>query len=183
MAEKRTSKKWTKAQIKKHIQEIEKVIKKHKRLVKKGEGFTAVAPEDIKRKLDRQNSPMIVSQTGSWTTPTAVGSTFTYRVGLYNPDPTQAIWLFAHVWVGSGNVDPAVGSFLQNVDTRFPRLTKPSFSGLTIPAGGSTVVNFKMKVPSGVEKTDYLGNCCLMRFNWHDVGTYLDRAVFVFNVS
>lgn len=180
MAKKSTAKKWKPAQIRKHIKEIEKVIKKHKRLVKKGQDFTSVAPEDIKRKLGRQNSPMIVSQSWSGTT---AGGTFTYRVGLYNPDPTQAIWLFAHVWVGSGNVDPVVGSFLQNIDTRFPRLTKPSFAGLTIPAGGSTVVNFKIKVPSGVEKTDYLGNCCLMRFNWHDVGTYLDRAVFVFNVS
>jgi hypothetical protein len=47
------------------------------------------------------------------------------NVGIRNPDPSQAIWLFAHAWVGSGNVDPAVGTFLLNVDTRFPRLTEP----------------------------------------------------------
>ena len=40
-----------------------------------------------------------------------------------------------------------------------------------------------MKVPASVEKTNYLGCSCLMQFNWHDVGKYLDRAVFVFTVS
>ena len=159
------------------------MVEEHKRLVKKGEKFTAVTSEDVERKLNRTNSPMIVSQTGSWTGATPLGGTFTYNLGLYNPDPTQALGLFAHVWVGSGNVDPTIGTFLLNVDTRFPRLTLPGFAGLTLPAGGSTVLTFSMKVPSTVEKTNYLGNSCLMRFNWHDVGTYLDRGVFVFTVS
>jgi hypothetical protein len=179
----KTKAKWTSAQIKEHVQKIQEVIEQQKRLVKKGENFTAVTPEDIERKLKRANSPMIVSQVGSWTGPTAPGGTLSYNVGLYNPDQTQAIWLFAHVWVGSGNVDPTVGTFLLNVDTRFPRLTQPAFAGLTLAAGASTVLSFALKVPSTVEKTNYLGNCCLMRFNWHDVGTYLDRGVFVFTVS
>ncbi len=45
-----------------------------------------------------------------------------FSLGIYNPDPIQAIWLYAHVWVGSGNVDPVVGTFLGTVDPRFPRL-------------------------------------------------------------
>jgi hypothetical protein len=175
--------KWTPAQVKKHIQKIQEVIEKQKELVKEGEGFIAVTPEDIERKLKRTNSPMIVSEFGSWTAPTPLGGTFTYNVGLYNPDPTDAIWLFAHVWVGSGNVDPTVGTFLLNVDTRFPRLTQPGFAGLSLPAGASTVLSFTVNVPSTVEKTNYLGNCCLMSFNWADVGTYLDRGVFVFTVT
>jgi len=175
--------KWTRAQINEHIKKIQKVIEEHKRLVKKGESYTAVTPEEIENKLNRTNSPMIVSQTGSWTGSTPPGGTFTYNLGLYNPDPTSSIWMFVHVWVGSGNVDPVTGTFLLNVDARFPRLTLPGFAGLTLPAGGSTVLNFSMKVPATVEKTNYLGNSCLMRFTWHDVGTYLDRAVFVFNVN
>ncbi len=175
--------KWTRAQIKKQIERIQEVVEQQKRLVKKGDNFTAVTPEDIERKLKRADSPMIVSQFGSWTGPTPPGGTLTYNVGIYNPDPTQAIWLFAHVWVGSGNIDPTVGTFLLNVDTRFPRITQPGFAGLTLAAGTSTVLNFTLDVPSTVEKTNYLGNCCLMRFNWHDVGTYLDRGVFVFTVS
>ena len=183
MATKKTTAKWTPAQIKEHTKKILEVIEQQKKLVKKGEGFTAVTAEDIERKFKRTNSPMIVSQSGSWTSPTPLGGTFTYNLGLYNPDPTQAIWLFTHVWVGSGNVDPTVGTFLLNVDTRFPRLTLPGFAGLTLAPGASTVLNFTMKVPSTVEKTNYLGNSCLMQFNWHDVGTYLDRGVFVFTVT
>jgi hypothetical protein len=175
--------KWTKAQIKEQTKRILEVVEEHKRLVKKGEGFTAVTPEDIERKLTRVNSPMIVSQSGSWTTSTPPGGTFTYNLGLFNPDPTQAIWLFAHVWVGSGNVDPVTGTFLLNVDARFPRLTLPGFAGLTLPASGQTVLKFTMKVPSTVEKTNYLGNSCLLQVNWHDLGQYLDRGVFVFAVS
>jgi hypothetical protein len=173
----------TKAQIKEQTKKILEVVEEHKRLVKKGEGFTAVTPEDIERKLTRVNSPMIVSQSGSWTGSTPPGGTFTYNLGLFNPDPTQAIWLFAHVWVGSGNVDPVTGTFLLNVDARFPRLTLPGFAGLTLPASGSTVLKFTMKVPSTAEKTNYLGNSCLMQVNWHDLGQYLDRGVFVFAVS
>jgi hypothetical protein len=71
--------------------------------------------------------------------------------------------LFAHVWVGSGNVDPTVGTFLLNVDTRFPRLTEPAFTGLALAAGEMAMLNFTIKVPSTVEKkTNYIGNSCLM---------------------
>src|SRR5262245_13765277 len=87
----------------------------------------------------------------------------------------RRFWLFAHVWVGSGNPDRNVGTFLSNIDTRFPRLTQPTFSGLTLAAGASAILNFTLKIPSSVEKTNYIGNSCLMQFNWHDVGTYLDR--------
>lgn len=174
-----TKRKWTAAQVKAQIQKIQQVIEKHKR-ENKEEYFTSITPEEIEKKLKRVKSPMIVSQGWGNTTP---GGTVNYNLGIHNPDPTQAIWLFAHVWVGSGNVDPTVGTFLLNVDTRFPRLTQPTFSGLTLAAGASATLSFALNVPSAVEKTNYLGNSCLMRFNWHDVGTYLDRGIFVFAVS
>ncbi len=179
MAAKNKQRKWTAGQIKEHIQRIQKAIENQKR-ESKGEHFTAVTPEEIEKKLKRVKSPMIVSQGWNSATP---GGTVNYNLGIYNPDPTQVIWLFAHVWVGSGNVDPTVGTFLLNVDTRFPRLTQPTFSGLTLAAGASATLSFALKVPSTVEKTNYPGNSCLMRFNWHDVGTYLDRGIFVFAVS
>jgi hypothetical protein len=69
----------------------------------------------------------------------------------------------------------SIGTFLLNVDTRFPRLTEPIFAGLTLAAGASATISFALQVPTTVERTNYLGNSCLMRFNWHDVGTYLDR--------
>jgi len=169
----------TAAQINEHIRTIQKAIKKHKR-ENKGEHFTAVTPEEIEKKLKRINSPMIISQGWSGTAP---GGTVNYNLGVYNSDPTQAIWLLAHVWVGSGNIDRTVGTFLLNVDARFSRLTQPVFPGLTLAAGAFAILNFTIKVPSTVEETNYLGNSCLMQFNWHDIETYLDRGVFVFAVS
>jgi hypothetical protein len=179
MSAKSKKPKFTPAQIKEHVKSIQKAIEKHKR-ENRGEHFTAVTPEEIEKKLKRVNSPMIVSQGWSGTTP---GGTFNYSLGIFNPDATQAIWLFAHVWVGSGNIDPIVGTFLLNADTRFPRLTEPPVFGVTLAPGASATLNFTIKVPSTVEKTNYIGNSCLMQFNWHDVGTYLDRGVFVFAVS
>ena len=179
MPSKTKTPKWTAAQVKEHIQRIGKVVEKQKQ-ENKGEHFTAITPEEIEKKLKRVNSPIIVSQGWSSTTP---GGTFNYSLGIYNPDPTQATSLFAHVWVGSGNVDPNVGTFLLNVDTRFPRLTLPKVFGLSLAPGASATLNFSIKVPTSVEKTNYLGNSCLMQFNWHDVGTYLDRGIFVFEVA
>jgi hypothetical protein len=172
--------KFTTAQLKEHISSIQKAIEKHKR-ENKGEHFTAITSEEIEKKLKRVNSPMIISQ--GWTASTTPGGTITYSVGIYNPDPTEAKWLFVHVWVGSGNVDPAVGTFLSNVDTRFPRLTEPAFDGLTVDAGAFATLNFTIEVPHKTEKTNYLGNSCVMQLTWHDVGSYLDRGVFVFAVS
>lgn len=179
MPVKRAKRKWSAAEIKEQTAKIQEVVEKQKR-ENKGEHFTAITPEEIEKKLKRVKSPMIVSQGWGNTTP---GGTVNYQLGLYNPDPTQAIWLFAHVWVGSGNVDPTVGTFLMNVDARFPHLTEPKFAGLTLAAHASATLSFALKVPTGVEKTNYVGNSCLMAFNWHDVGTYLDRGVFVFTVS
>lgn len=182
MANNRPKAKWTPAQIKTHIQKIDQIIENHKRRVKKGEVFTAVTPEDIERKLKHQNSPMIIFQTGSWVIPTPVGGTFSYNVGIYNPDPAPANWLFAHVWTGAGNIVATVGTYLLNVDTRFPRLTQPQYPGLSIGSGEAAMLSFSIKIPFNVEQTNYLGNCCLMRAYWNDVGTYLDRSLFVFTV-
>src|SRR5262245_31150114 len=125
-------------------------------------------------------SPMIVFQT--WNGSSPAGGTIYYNVGIWNPDPSQANWLFAHAWVGSGNVDPVVGTFLLNVDTRFPRPTEPAFAGAAISPSSLLTISFTLKVPA-VQKTNYLGNTCLMQFNWEDVGVYLDRSVWPFTVT
>jgi hypothetical protein len=80
-------------------------------------------------------------------------------------------------------VDPAVGTFMLNVDTRFPRLTEPAFAGASISPSSSLTISFALQVPAGVQKTNYLGNTCLMQFNWHEVGVYLDRGVWPFTVT
>lgn len=179
MATKRAAK-FTAEQVKEHTKRIQEIVEAEKGRIKKGDNFTAITPTELEVKFKRVNSPMIVWQ--SWTGAVAPGGTIGYNVGIYNPDPVQAIWLFGHVWVGSGNVDPVVGTFLSNVDDRFPRLTQPAFAGLNIPAGGSSSLSYALKVPSTAEKTNYLGNTLLMQSTWHDVGLYLDRALFVFGV-
>jgi hypothetical protein len=176
--EKKTPK-WTAKQKKDHIEKIQKLVEKLKR-ENKLENFTAITPEQIEEKFKRINSPMIVGQGWSNTTP---GGTVAYSVTVYNPDPITVGRLFVHVWVGPGNVDPNTGSFLLNVDNRFPRLTQTATLGFSLASGASTTLSFSLAVPSTVQKTGYIGNSCLMQFNWHDIGKYLDRGVFVFDVS
>jgi hypothetical protein len=179
MPTKRKQKRFTTAQINEHIRNIQKAIEKHKR-ENKGEHFTSITPEEIEKKLKRVNSPMIISQAWSNTAP---GATFDYTLGIYNPDPAEVDWLFAYVWVGFVNIDSTIGKFLSNVDTRFARMTEPAPFGLTLAPGASAALTFTIKVPAEVEKTNYIGNSCLMQVNWPAIWTYFDRGVFVFAVS
>ena len=172
--------KWTPAQKKEHIAKIQKLVVKFKS-ENKLENFTAITPEQIEKKFKRINSPMIVSQ--GWSGTTTPGGTVNYSVYIYNPDPAAANYLFVHVWVGTANVDPITGSFLLNVDNRFSRLTQTAPTGFSMAPGASTMLSFSLAVPSSIQKTGYIGNSCLMQFNWHDTGNYLDRGVFVFAVS
>jgi hypothetical protein len=59
----------------------------------------------LKRKRIRESFYNLVSG------PVAPGGTVNYSVGIYNPDPISYSGLFAHVWVGSGNVDPWLERF------------------------------------------------------------------------
>ena len=165
----------------KHIKKTLEEIEKQKKNVKKGDNFTAPTEEQLRKKFERINSTYIYFQTWGAAAP---GGTVNYSVGVTNPDPTQAIWMFAHVFVGSGNVVGNTGEFLLNVDARFPRLTQPDFAGLTLASGASATLTFSIKIPTIIEHpTNYLGNTALFQFNWHDVGTYLDRSVFVIKVT
>jgi hypothetical protein len=93
----------------------------------------------------------------------------------------NAFGLYVHVFVGSGNVVSDTGLFLLNVDERFPRLTEPGYSGLTIVPGASALVNFAINVPATIDASKYIGNTAVLQFGV-DVGTYIDRAVWVFTV-
>jgi hypothetical protein len=104
-------------------------------------------------------------------------------VFVFNSDTNPTPDLYVHVWVGSGNADPNIGTFLLNVDPRFPRLTRPEFPGLlvgdphTFPLQpGTKRLNFSIDIPSSVEETVYMGNICLMQVASHNVGKYLGRA-------
>lgn len=174
-----TEPQWSPEEIERHIAAIKGIVEKEKAQYG-NDNFTGITEEEIRKKFERVNSPMIIFQ--GWSGSTTPGGVINYNVGIYNPDPVASNALFAHVFVGSGNVDPTVGTFLLNVDERFPRLTEPPFAGLSLAPGANTTLSFALQVPPSVQKTNYLGNTCLMRFNWHDVGTYLDRSVFPFRV-
>ena len=120
--------KFTSAQIKNKVKKIEDVIEQQKR-ENQGEHFVSLTREEIEKKLKRANSPIITVQ--GWSDANPGGSVY-YLLGIVNPDATVAQSLFAHVWVGSGNVDPVIGTFLLNVDTHVPRLTQPGAFGLTL---------------------------------------------------
>ena len=139
-----------------------------------------VTAADIEKKLKRANSPMFAGHGWSGASP---GGLMLYNVQIWNPDPVEVFFLFVHVWVGSGHADPVIGTFLSNVDTRFPRLTEPVFGGLKLKPSTMATLNFSMAVPAGVPKTNYIGNACLMQLNGLDVGNYLDRSGFVFPVQ
>src|SRR5262245_24244312 len=172
--------KFARAQIKNHIKKIQQAMEKQKREHEdRGEQFRSVTPEEIEKKLKRVNSPIFVGEW--WTGQTTPGGTLNCGLTIYNPDATRANNLYAHVWVGAGNADPTVGTFLLNVDTRFPRVTQPAaFGGLTLVPGSFASLVFALKVSTTVEKATYTGQSCLMRASWFDTGQYLDRAMFVF---
>ena len=141
--------KFTAAKIKEQTKKIQETIQREKRHYQE-QNFTEVTSEDIARKLRRLKSPMIVFQ--GWSSSAPAGGTINYNVGIWNPDPSQAIWLFAHAWVGSGNVDPLVGTFLLNVDTRFPRLTEPAFAGASIGPSSSITISLTSRYRQGYRR-------------------------------
>lgn len=155
-------------------------IAKHKNAAKKGDNFVALTEEEIIRKLNRVNSPFITFQ--AWSGNAPPGGTINYTVGITNPDPVSWSNLYAHVFIGPANPVPDVGTALLNVDPRFPRLTMPSFFGLTLAANSQSSLAFSVKVPASIEPSNYLGNTFLFAANYHDLGTHLDRAVFPFRV-
>jgi hypothetical protein len=174
--------KLTAAQIKVHTEKILEAIEKEKRRHEgqKNRNFVALKPKDIERKLKRVKSPALFAE--SWNDQVPPGGTIYYDVSFYNPDPDPWFGLNAHIFVGSGNVDPVVGTFLLNVDTRFPRLTEPDWLGVSINPSEHKTISFVLQVPPGVEKTNYLGNTCLIQVSSFDVGAYMDRCAWIFTV-
>jgi hypothetical protein len=162
-------------QIKKDVQKLQRAAER------KGWNVTTPTDDQLKKKLGRAKSPMIVFQ--GWSGSAPPGGTITYQVGINNPDPTRWIWLFVHLFVGPGNMVADTGEALAPVDERFPRLTLPDFDGLQIAAGATESLEFVIPVPAGVESTNYLGNSFLFQSIWHDPGLYIDRSIFVFEVT
>ena len=177
--------KFTAAEVKEHIKNIQTEIEKQKKALKKDRIFVAITPEQTEEKLKRVNSPMIT--TIEWNN-TRQGGIVNVEVTVYNPDPTTSYRLFLHAWVGSGNIDPNVGTFLLNADARFPRFTIGAPSGFSVaPRVMRTLeIPYRLPVdlmPFGIDTMGFLGNICLMHVHGLDVGTYLDRGAFPFRLT
>lgn len=145
--------------------------------------FTPLREQEFLRDL---NKPLVVWQ--AWTPAPKLGGTLVYRVGVANPTPKPRPWLFAHAFIGAANIGVdltprGVAEALSAVDPRFPRLSLPGFPGLFLDAGAINTLTFVMELPSDVQRGNYLGNCFLFQSTWHDPGEYLDRSLFVFEVS
>ncbi len=151
----------------------------------RNENFTGITKDDIGKKTKAKDP--FLSGFG-WTKETPPGGRIDLRLFIGNAGVAN---IYVHVWVGSGNIDPVVGTFLTNVDPRFPRLTEPSFPGLAEFPGvphpfplppGAKRLDFSLAVPASVEESIYLGNICLMQLEGFTVGRHVARAVFPFAV-
>jgi hypothetical protein len=160
---------------------LEEIDRQRQEAERQGLNFTAPTEEQLKKKVAGAQSPMIFFQ--SWSGSVAAPGTVNYNVGINNPDPDQWFWLFAHVFIGPANIVRDVGDAVSAVDPRFPRLTMPEVFGLTLAAGQSQTLSFSLTVPGDVERSNYLGNTFLFQSRWHEVGQYLDRSHFVFEVT
>jgi hypothetical protein len=180
--------KTTTAQLREQTKAIIASIERQKAASQRSkEQFAAMAPADLEKKVSAKQVPSLGMF--SWSKVTAPGGQVEVSVFVLNPESNPAPNLYVHVWVGSGNIDPVVGTFLSNVDTRFPRLTRPENPGLVegdphpFPLSpGLKRLNFFLAVPPDIEESVYLGNICVMQLNGHGVGKYLDRGVFQFSV-
>jgi hypothetical protein len=151
-----------------------------KEFEKKGMSYVALDEEQLRKKLARAKSPMIVSQ--GWGN-AAQGGTVNYTVNIRNPDPGPWVWLFAHVFVGPANMILDPGQALAVADPRFPRLTLPAFAGMSLAVNETKALTFPVAIPTGIQPSNYQGNTFLYQADWHDVGDYLDRGTFVFQVT
>jgi len=88
--------KFTPAQIKNHIKNIQEAIEKQRRKhEQKGEQFVSITPEQIEKKLKRVNSPFITGH--GYNPKTTPGGTVPYVLYFYNADTTQYGLVFAQL--------------------------------------------------------------------------------------
>jgi len=169
-----------------HAVRIIQAAIEEERQARENEGytFTGLSRQELTEKLKRANSPIIVFQ--GWDNSAAPGGTISYTVGVFNPDP--AGWGQLSVAVSIGNRNPIVSNdvFLSDFDRRFPTMAQPATLGFALgplgSASASASFDFVLNVPDPVERTGYFGNTVLEQIRFHDVGLYLDRAVFFFSV-
>ncbi len=166
---------------------VELMERESKESLANDENFSALPAQEIERNLKESEDPFLSGF--GWKKGAPPGGRLGLRLFIYNSPTAPTERLFVHVWVGSGNIEPSLDSFLANVDTRFPRLTRPEYPGLgegdphfAPLRPGIRRLDFELTLPSPLEESIYMGNICLMQLESHGVGRYLGRGVFPFAV-
>ena len=156
------------------------IARERKNREKKGETFVGLSKEQFEKKMKRAESPFISWE--GWSNTAPPSGTINYTVGVQNPDPVAWGNLAIAISIGDRNSIVSNDEFLTTFDARFPTYAKPATLGFSLAPGASTSHSFAIKIPAGVEKTGYFGNTVLQQLSYLDVGKYLDRAVFFFEV-
>jgi hypothetical protein len=143
-----------------------------------GLGFSGLNEEGLRKKLQRESSPYIYSQ--SWTPATTAGSSANYSVYIANPDPAGHYPVFVSIFFGAANFLDDIGEGLNSRDTRWPYLSTGPFS---LAPGGNSNKTFFCTTPTGVPPSTYVGNAVVWRGDFHDRGVYFDRGLFYVTLS
>jgi hypothetical protein len=180
-------------QVQEQATRIARGLEALRRAPAKGRNFGQIELADAQQRLEA-GTPFFNG--ASWDAVAPPGGVIKLRTFIWNPlHPEVTSGLYVHVWVGAGGIDPVAGTFVSNVDTRFPRLTEPEGFGLRpgmmAPDTSGFEPNvmsldFAVNVPAGVEVSNYIGNIALIQLgrmgSSDDVCRYLDRTTFVFKV-
>jgi hypothetical protein len=142
--------------------------------------FATPNADDLLIKLKSANTPFFYFRSHNFRTPAP--GTFYMAVGIDNPDPFPALFLFVHLFVGPGSFLEDVAQALTVADTRFPRLTEPGSPGLQISPFERRSVEFEVPLSGHLEESHYFGNLLLISQEPGRVGGVLDRMSFILRV-
>jgi hypothetical protein len=160
---------------------LEEIQRRRSEAREQGRNFSAPTGAQVLDRLRSARSPFIHFLEWPITTPSP--GTMNLGVGIMNPDPVTQSSLEVYVFVGPAALVADVGQALAVADTRFHNLTEPPAFGLTLAPSATADLNFAVKVPDGIEPSNYIGNVFLFRDSLFDVSDVLSRADFIFQVT
>jgi hypothetical protein len=160
---------------------LEEIQRRRNEAREQGRNFSAPTGAHVLDRLLSAHSPFIHSM--SWNVTTSSPGTLNLQVGIMNPDPVTQNSLEMYVFVGPAALVADVGQALAVADTRFQNLTEPPYIGLTLAPSATADLNFAVKVPDGIEPSNYIGNAFLFQNSFFDVSEVLIRVNFIFQVT
>jgi hypothetical protein len=159
---------------------LEEIQRRRNEALEQGRNFSALTGAQVFDQLLSARSPFIFSL--GWNTTSSPG-TINLQVGIMNPDPVTQNFLEVYVFVGPAALVSDVGQALAVADTRFQNLTEPPAFGLTLNPSTTADLNFAVKVPNGIEPSNYIGNAFLFSDPLFGITDVISRADFIFQVT